>query len=167
MDFLSVLVFILPCYVANAVPVLLGGGAPLDFGAKWSDGRRVLGDTKTARGFVSGVAAGTLAGGLLVFAYPLEMGATAQLFSAFALALGALVGDAVGSFIKRRMDVGEGKPFLLDQIGFVIVGLVFAYPFASYFYSAEIVVFIVVLSYLLHIVTNGLANRLGLKAVPW
>ena len=167
MDLVAALVFILPCYVANAAPVLLGGGAPLDCGAKAGDGKRLFGKTKTIRGFVGGVAAGTLAAGILVYAYPLAIGAQAQMLAGIALSFGALIGDALGSFMKRRMGIGEGKPFLLDQFGFVVVGLLLAYPFASAMYDSGTIVFILILSYLLHIATNFAANRLGLKSVPW
>ncbi|MEW5996204.1 MAG: CDP-2,3-bis-(O-geranylgeranyl)-sn-glycerol synthase [Candidatus Micrarchaeota archaeon] len=169
MDLLAIILFIIPGYVANAAPVLLGGGQPLDSGAKFTDGRRILGDAKTVRGFVGGVAAGTVAGGVLALYAPLPAfgGAWAQYLSGFLLSLGALVGDALGSFVKRRMGIEPGKPFFLDQLGFVVVGLLLAYPVSSALYSPEMVIFIIVLSYLLHMATNAAANRFGLKAVPW
>lgn len=168
-DFLALVLFIIPCYVANAAPVLLGGGQPLDFGANFTDGRRILGDAKTIRGFVGGVAAGTVAGGILALHAPLPAfgSAWAQFVSGFLLSLGALLGDALGSFIKRRMGMEPGRPFFLDQLGFVAVGLLLAYPAAAALYSPEMVIFIMVLSYLLHMATNAAANRFGLKAVPW
>ena len=39
----SAIWFILPAYFANAAPVVLGGGPPLDMGKKFLDGRRILG----------------------------------------------------------------------------------------------------------------------------
>lgn len=168
MDLLALIIFIIPCYAANAAPVLLGGGLPMDLGAMFPDGRRVLGDAKTIRGFVGGIAAGTVAGGLLALYAPLPgFSAWQQFVSGFAVSFGALLGDALGSFVKRRIGVEPGKPFPLDQLGFIIVGLLLAYPFASSLYSAEMVAFIIVLSYILHVVTNAAANRFGLKAVPW
>ena len=53
---------ILPAYVANASAVLVGGGIPIDFGKKWKDGHRILGDGKTWRGLFSGVFIGMTAG---------------------------------------------------------------------------------------------------------
>ncbi|GAI48998.1 unnamed protein product, partial [marine sediment metagenome] len=52
--------FILPAYVANATPVVLGGGKPIDSGKKFTDGRPIFGAGKTWRGFVSGIATGTM-----------------------------------------------------------------------------------------------------------
>lgn len=168
MDLLALVLFVIPCYVANAAPVLLGGGKPLDFGADFPDGRRLFGDAKTVRGFAGGVAAGTVAAGILaLYATIPELGVQAQFISGFLLSLGALLGDLAGSFIKRRMGMEPGKPFFLDQVGFVVVGLLLAYPAAAALYSPEAVAFIIVLSYLLHVVTNAAANRFGLKAVPW
>ncbi len=168
MDLLALLIFIIPCYVANAAPVLLGGGMPMDLGAVFPDGRRALGDAKTVRGFVGGIAAGTVAGGLLALYAPIPgFGAWQQFLAGFAVSSGALLGDVLGSFVKRRMGIEPGKPFPLDQLGFIIVGLLLAYPFAPSLYSAEMAALLLVLSYLLHVATNAAANRFGLKAVPW
>ncbi|HIH23083.1 TPA: CDP-archaeol synthase, partial [Candidatus Micrarchaeota archaeon] len=70
LDILQLILFILPAYVANAVPVLLGGGAYLDLGKNWNDGGRIFGDGKTIRGFISGVVAGMLVGIVIAFYLP-------------------------------------------------------------------------------------------------
>ncbi|MGC8850410.1 MAG: CDP-archaeol synthase, partial [Candidatus Bathyarchaeia archaeon] len=57
--------FILPVYVSNASPVILGGGAPLDFGKKFIDGRPIFGPNKTFRGFTGGVFAGWVTSAIL------------------------------------------------------------------------------------------------------
>ena len=47
----------------------------------------------------------------------------------FLLGFGALVGDALGSFLKRRLGIGRGKPApFLDQLDFIIVALIFVSP---------------------------------------
>src|SRR2546427_13302198 len=46
--------FLLPAYVANPMAVVSGGGTPMDFGRTLRDGRRLLGDGKTWRGFAGG-----------------------------------------------------------------------------------------------------------------
>lgn len=167
---LDLLVFLIPIYIANSSPVVLGGGAPLDFGMVLSDGRRLLGDGKTIRGFAGGVLAGTVAGGLLALAYPLPFfpGAAVQFIAGFALSLGTMVGDAAGSFIKRRAGVGSGKPFVLDTVVFLFVSLAFVLPLADIgLYSPFNLLFFTVLTVFLHPLTNMLANRAGLKNVPW
>ncbi|NYZ77769.1 CDP-2,3-bis-(O-geranylgeranyl)-sn-glycerol synthase [Candidatus Micrarchaeota archaeon] len=170
MDFISLVLFLIPVYVANAVPVILGGGTPLDFGAKWNDGRRIFGDSKTVRGFFAGVFGGTLAGMIIAQFYLLPFFATVQLqvLGAFMLSLGTMSGDALGSFVKRRSGVGSGKPFFLDSIMFILFALAFVYPFAQLtLYEPLNIIFFLLLTALLHPLTNFIANRAGLKNVPW
>lgn len=170
MDLLAIIVFLLPCYFANAAPVLIGGGARMDFGVKLPDGEDLLGKTKTIRGFVGGIAIGVIAAAVISFMLPgLLFGDQKTLFlSGALLSVGALVGDAAGSFVKRRLGISSGKPSpILDQLDFIAGALVFAYPVANSIYTIESIAFIVILTYLLHVVTNAAANRLGLKKVPW
>lgn len=170
MVFLELLLFMLPCYIANAAPVLIGGGPRLDMGIALRDGRALLGKTKSIRGFIGGISAGVLVAAAIALLVPeLLFGNRAVLFMAgVMLSVGALVGDAAGSFLKRRMGVEEGKHFnLLDQMDFVVGGLFFAYPFAYGAYTIPNVAFVLVVSYVLHLGTNVLANRAGLKKVPW
>ena len=44
----------LPAYLPNNIAALTGGGMPVDLGKNWSDGKRILGDGKTIRGFAGG-----------------------------------------------------------------------------------------------------------------
>ena len=48
------IVFIMPGYIADAMMVVVGGGAPLDGGKNAKDGRRLFGSGKTKRGFILG-----------------------------------------------------------------------------------------------------------------
>ena len=52
----------LPTWIANAAPVFLGGGKPIDGGRVLKDGNRLFGDGKTIRGFIAGIIFGTLTG---------------------------------------------------------------------------------------------------------
>jgi len=165
------IVFILPAYVANAVPVLLGGGTPLDLKRNCIlDGKRLLGDSKTIRGFIAGIAGGTVAAALIALYYPLWFfsGTQAQLIAGIALSFGTMIGDALGSFIKRRLEVPAGKPFILDNIFFLVIALIFAYPFAPLeVYQPIPIAFLLILTFILHPLTNFIANKAGLKKVPW
>ena len=100
--------FIFPAYCANAAPVIFGGGKPLDFGKFFFDGKPFLGSHKTFRGFFAGLIVGTLVGLVqtlifenfliqynIQFHYSILLG--------FTLSLGALTGDIIESFIKRRI----------------------------------------------------------------
>jgi CDP-2,3-bis-(O-geranylgeranyl)-sn-glycerol synthase len=167
---LDLLLFLLPIYIANSSPVVLGGGAALDLGITLPDGRRLLGDGKTIRGFVGGVLAGTLAGGLAAMVYrsPFFPTPDVQFLAAFVLSCGTLAGDALGSFFKRRMGVASGAPFLPDTVMFLLVALAVVFPLAdASLYEPGNVLFFIVLTMLLHPLTNMLANKAGLKKVPW
>ncbi len=169
-EILTLLVFLVPIYVANATPVLLGGGTPLDLGKKFLDGRRVFGESKTIRGFVAGVAGGTVVGGILAYAFPLPFfsGMQTQFVAGFVLSLGTMMGDAFGSFVKRRLDMEPGRPFLLDTVLFLIVSLILVYPLVSgTLYDIGNIAFLLVLTVILHPSMNFLANLTGLKKVPW
>lgn len=167
------LLFILPSYFANSVPVVLGYGSPIDGKRKLWDGNRVFGDGKTVRGFFSGIFAAVLVGSieaLLLSGSEFGIYGSPQDYVAagLLLGLGTMAGDLAGSFIKRRQGVARGKPsLLLDQLMFLFFALLFAYPVASHLLSLEAVLFLAVLTYFVHIGANILANRIGLKKVPW
>jgi CDP-2,3-bis-(O-geranylgeranyl)-sn-glycerol synthase len=166
--------YILPSYFANSVPVLLGGGAPIDGGRKMADGQRLFGNGKTVRGFFAGVAAGLVVGaaeGLLLSGTQWDIygtGMSTYLLAGLLLGLGTMLGDLFGSFIKRRQGIAQGKPSLLmDQLTFLLFALALSYPLASSLLTLEGVAFLAVLTYFVHVVANVLAHRLGLKKVPW
>ncbi len=157
--------FILPAYLANLSACLLGGGRPLDFGKKLSDGRRLLGDGVTVRGFAAGVGVGTVVGALqgLVagsFVYHVEEG--------FVLGLGAMLGDAAGSFVKRRMGIERGAPApVLDQLDFFAGAVVMHYAVFGWLPPARIVLALAGVTLILHWLTNAVGYLLRLKEVPW
>ncbi|MEM2889916.1 MAG: CDP-2,3-bis-(O-geranylgeranyl)-sn-glycerol synthase [Candidatus Hadarchaeum sp.] len=147
--------FILPAYFANAAPVILGGGPPLDLGRRFVDGRRIFGEGKTLYGFLSGLVAGTLIG-------LLQRRALVGLM----LALGALMGDLIGSFIKRRLGMAQGKMAPgLDQLGFAVVAIAMASPIELP--SWPVIATILILTPPIHLATNFLGYKLGLKTKPY
>lgn len=171
---LRLILFVLPSYFANSIPVVLGGSLPMDGKRKFSDGRRILGDGKTTRGFFSGVFAGVLVGaaeGLILPGTAFDIygsGFPTYVLAGFLLGLGTMAGDLLGSFIKRRQGIAPGKPSLaMDQLLFLAGAIVFSYPLASQLLSIEGVLFLAVLTYFVHVGANIIANRLGLKKVPW
>ncbi|VVB98344.1 CDP-archaeol synthase [uncultured archaeon] len=142
----------------------------LDFGKSFLDGRRVFRDGKTARGFFAGVFGGIVAGGILSFIMlsVFFTDARAQFIGFSLMALGTMLGDALGSFLKRRLGIEPGKPFILDQLMFLVVALVLVYPFVlPNLYSIENIVLLFVVTYVLHTGSNWAANKLGWKKVPW
>lgn len=128
---------LLPAYIANASALLVGGGTPIDFGKKWKDGKRILGDGKTWRGLISGAFVGITAGfGLSVVAIYANNSDFAFLglsdFGRFPLMIpiiasicfGALLGDVSESFFKRRLGRNRGEDWIpFDQLDFIVGGL--------------------------------------------
>lgn len=168
--FLKALIYVLPAYLANATPVvavkIIGRSTPLDMGLRAWDGRRILGDGKTVEGLLSGTAFGTLFGLLMfnlteVFRSPVEP---------FLLSIGAMAGDVLGSFIKRRIGVERGGPMpVLDQLGFLVFSLLFSFSVygVPHWFRADVAVALMVTTILLHLSTNYLAYVLGLKDRPY
>ena len=166
---LTVFWYILPAYVANGAAVLSNGRTPLDQNLKFIDGRRLLGKGKTIRGFVYAVAAGTIVGIALGY---IEGSLFPRAILAFTLSFGAMVGDSVGSFIKRRFDIkpGQAAP-LLDQWDFVLFALLGHWLFLPWigipFPNNTEILAILVMTALLHVGTNMAAYKAGFKKVPW
>lgn len=154
--FVETIYVYLPAYIANATPVVLSGGGPLDRGRNWVDGKPLFGDHKTLRGTVSGLAAGFLIG--------LAQGSP---FRAALLSIGAIGGDLIGSFFKRRMNMKPGAllPFL-DQMGFIIFA-VFLVSFTEQPPTWDQAVGILVATMPIHYLSNLIAWALKLKGNPW
>jgi len=159
----SAIWFILPAYFANAAPVVLGGGPPLDMGKKFLDGRRIFGDGKTARGFVGGLIVGTIVGLLQgVARAPLRE----YLLLGFLLALGALLGDLASSFVKRRLGIERGGAAPgLDQLSFVVAALILASPVKVP--PWQVIAVILIITPPIHLATNFVGYKLGLKGRPY
>jgi CDP-2,3-bis-(O-geranylgeranyl)-sn-glycerol synthase len=154
--------FVFPAYCANAVPVLAGGGIPIDFGKKLADGRPVFGKNKTFRGFFSGLAIGTLAGfaeSLVFKKYPITFG--------LLVSLGALFGDLAGAFVKRRLAIPPGGLLpVVDQLDFILGAILFSLPL-SMTWNWELFFTVLVITPPIHLLTNFTAYKLRLKNNPW
>jgi len=126
---------ILPAYAANGLAPLVRGRRAIDSGRKLA-GRRVFGDGKTWEGLVFGIVIAVLIALIEMIAYPyLPWGISdvplvivpMSALLGFLLGSGAMVGDLVGSFIKRRFGLKRGAPApLLDQEDFLVGSLLFA-----------------------------------------
>jgi len=161
-DLLIAVYIAIPLYIANSTPVLLGGGTPIDQGRNFPDGRRILGNNKTVKGFVSGFLFGTSAGLAEAFLFTnyllLLVGITAS--------LGALFGDLFGAFLKRRLNIPPGGPLpLVDQLDFVVGALLLTSPMLAITVGAALILMIVTVP--VHLLSNAIAYGLGLKERPW
>jgi CDP-2,3-bis-(O-geranylgeranyl)-sn-glycerol synthase len=178
------LFFFLPAYIANMFPVIFGKvkwlqpfKKPVDGGRKWGS-LPVFGESKTYFGFLVG-ATGAVGMGLGQFGifdyFPqthwlfLTDGYASFAFTitlSFLLGFGSLIGDLCKSFIKRRLGIANGAPFFpFDQLDLVAGGLLFA--LVLYFPSWNHVLALVILTPLLHLLSNCTAYMLGYKKVWW
>ncbi|HEX4919488.1 MAG TPA: CDP-2,3-bis-(O-geranylgeranyl)-sn-glycerol synthase [Candidatus Bathyarchaeia archaeon] len=156
----AALLFIGPSYIANAAPLVFGGGRTLDGGRKLSDGQPIFGSHKTIRGVLAGVIAGSLVGvGESLLDSRLVVGG-------FMVALGAVLGDLLGAFLKRRLRVEPGRAFpILDQLDFILGGILLGYTFFPISWIS--VILVVVVTPPVHLATNYGAYLLGIKETRW
>ena len=165
----------LPAYLPINFAAVTGGGKPIDCGKNWSDGKRILGDGKTIRGFFGGVTVGVLIGLLQIY---VETAGFVPWFpphtvlAVILLAVGSLLGDMVKSFFKRRRGIDRGGEWLLvDQFDFVVgalgLTLLFDPTWTLNTITIPLLLAILVITPLLHRVVNIIGYKLGLKKVPW
>lgn len=175
MDFVALVLLVLPAWVANSIPVVFGGGTSIDGGRLAWDERPWLGKGKTWKGAFSGIVFGVAAGAIvaaLFGAYYLENASIeAKLFVAGGLSVGAIAGDLLGSFFKRRMSTPSGQQsIVLDQMFFLVAALLVAEvlePGLLGYVGFQGFVFLAALTFVLHALFNVIAHRLKLKKVPW
>jgi CDP-2,3-bis-(O-geranylgeranyl)-sn-glycerol synthase len=169
----------LPAYVPNNAAVLLGGGRPIDDGRTWK-GRRILGDGKTWRGTAVGTLVGLALAALLTYLAPAASVAAGpgiefprfSPLAAFGLAFGAMLGDILASFVKRRTGRKRGASFpVVDQLDFAVVALLVTALLAPGWFgdvlTLPVLVAVVVITPVLHLSTNAGAYLLGLKQEPY
>ena len=156
----AALLFIGPSYFANAAPLVFGGGRTLDGGRKLSDGQPIFGSHKTVRGVIAGIIVGTLIG-LAESLFDSRL-----VLAGLMIALGAVLGDLLGAFIKRRLRLEPGRSFpILDQLDFILGALALGY----FFFPMGLisVILVIVATPPIHLATNYGAYRLGIKKTQW
>jgi len=171
---LEVVWFLLPAYVANSIaidvkafPVLKNYSAPVDGGRSFG-GKRVLGDGKTWRGLLCGVVAGVSVGLLQMRLHPTSSInlIPMTLLLAFLLSLGALSGDMVASFFKRRWGLISGAHApLLDQLDYILGAFLFSVVVVPFNLKYLLVALIITIP--LHAGASVVAWILKLKKDPW
>lgn len=175
----QLLYFFLPAGLANMSPVLFKNrftrlAVPVD-GGRMYGGQPLFGSHKTWRGVV----VATVMGGFLFLVQYWAVGRWPVLESlsafdlrqapwwfGFLFGLGAIVGDLIKSFFKRRVKrmPGEGW-FPFDQLDFLVgAGLVAAIFFDI---SWTVWVIIVLVGPFFHILVNHIGYWVRMKDSPW
>jgi CDP-2,3-bis-(O-geranylgeranyl)-sn-glycerol synthase len=180
----------LPAYLPNSFAAVWGSrkmdryfgpSKPVDFGKSWK-GKRILGDGKTFRGTIGGILSGIVIGLIqtgIAEVTPLEGfgGSRPGWFVIIVLlSTGALLGDAMGSFVKRRIGRERGADVPgLDQYDFVLGSWLLLLVFApgwlwDHYFEGEHIfaaaAFLLITPFL-HRAVNKAGFRMGVKDVPW
>ena len=170
------LFFFLPAYAANMAPVIFSKVKILQ-PLKIPINTKLFGAHKTYYGFCVGI-------GLAVFVGLLEalygkyfsvlsdhdsFGAKWWIYLSFLMGFGALFGDLIKSFFKRRLGISSGALFVpFDQIDFIIGTLFILYFFGIFSkISQQFVLPFIFFSPFLQVLSNLIAYKLGLKKVWW
>jgi len=166
----------LPAYLSNISGLIFGRDHPIDFGKYFIDKRRLVGDGATWEGLISGTIIGTIVGALQGYLNPfiMEFNTTnivpiftsinEGIIAGFLLGFGALLGDVLGSFIKRRLKIKRGKPApILDQLDLVFGSLVLGALIFNF--NPIFVIIVCILTIILHLSANTIAYLIGMKKV--
>jgi CDP-2,3-bis-(O-geranylgeranyl)-sn-glycerol synthase len=165
--------FLLPAGFANMAPVLFKNinflNYPIDFDKSFH-GRPIFGHNKTFRGFFFGILTAILIVYLQSLLNPyldptfslVDYNQTNIFILGFLLGFGALLGDLVKSFFKRRANIEPGESWMpFDQIDWVLGALlvtsIYIVP------SLNIILISLILFSILHIVINYLGYTIGIK----
>ncbi len=144
---------------------------PIDTG-KTLNGREIFGKNKTWRGLVVGIITGILVAALQAFLFfksdffkdntLIDYEQVNFVLVGALMGLGALLGDLIESFIKRRLNKPSGRPwFPWDQIDWIIGAMVLSS--AVYRPSAKVVVVTLVLFTIVHLCSDRVVCWMGIK----
>jgi CDP-2,3-bis-(O-geranylgeranyl)-sn-glycerol synthase len=142
-------------YISKKKMNLLSIDRPLDFGVTWFDGRRILGESTTILGLVV-VAIISLC--LYRWNIVGEIG--------YIVPFTTYLGHALGSFIKRRMNIARGGylPFIDHGDSIAVTGVVLG---VLQLITPELAVAGLFLTYVLQPFICLLGYRLGLRDHPY
>ena len=160
----QLLYLMLPVYLANMAPPFVkfwhGWNPPIS--------APLLGSHKTVVGFAAGIAvavAVTLIQSRLRWQGSL-LAPDDWLGAGFAAGFGAMAGDSLKSFFKRRLRIGPGERWIpFDQLDFIVGGLVALSFFVRLEWSD--IAWICAISFVGDLLVNQLSFYLGMKETRW
>lgn len=173
--------FLLPGALANVAPIfaavaprIKGWSYPIDGGRSWR-GKRILGAHKTWRGIIAGAVASSLVFFWQVYAVetyawaatlagPVDYAHLPWILGPL-FGLGALGGDALKSFLKRRLDIAPGTKWMpFDQIDYIVGSIVVTLPFVVLEFKYYVWMFL--LWFVMHLLASYAGWLLKLKEHP-
>jgi CDP-2,3-bis-(O-geranylgeranyl)-sn-glycerol synthase len=180
-NILLALWFFLPAGIANATPVFAKKiswldklNYPIDF-KKELNGIRIFGDNKTFRGLISGIVMAILTAGIMQYIYNnsedlrttlgFDFSSINFIVYGFLAGMGALLGDAIKSFFKRRVNIKPGSTwFPFDQIDYIVGGIIFLMPLIMLTLEQYLITFFVWFG--MHLISTYIGYLLKLKDKP-
>jgi len=180
---ISCLYFFLPAYFANMSPPILKRlgvfnflAFPIDRNLKFFDKKPLLGSHKTLRGALFGFLVSFLLVLLQRILFEIEFFKKISLIDyakiniflfATVFSFGVVFGDLFFAFIKRRLNLKEGAPFLpFDQTNYVL-GCAFSLYLFKFPIKFEIWLFLFFVTFFLHIIVNRLGFYLKIHSAKW
>lgn len=179
--------FMFPAMTTGSFAVLLGSPPPIDGYRKDKKGVRLLGDGKSWSGLGWGILGGVAVGTAMVIIRSFAPTEAKDLLTDFtpggptllgflgpiiALCFGAMMGDLLFSFLKRRKGLQRGaRAPLVDQLDFVVGSWLFLLAFypdwTLHTFTAWQAIAILILIPGIHLLANVIAFKLGKKREPW
>jgi CDP-2,3-bis-(O-geranylgeranyl)-sn-glycerol synthase len=177
------LYFFIPAYIANATPVLLKKAdaweelnKPIDCGKKINN-NRIFGSHKTIRGALGILSVGTV---MTIVFFAINNFFNLGLYEAIGIdteywnplwfgalfSIGVIFGDLLFAFIKRRIRLKPGAPFIpFDQTNYVIGTFIVLQPFINLSLSVWLIIFI--FTFIVHASCNMIGYKIGLHNAKW
>jgi len=152
-SFYFIFILLLPAMIANMTPVLLRTkylNTPIN--------EESFGKNKTWRGFIGAIIFGTISYVILVklsiVVFSVDLASI--IFIGFLFSFGAIGGDLIKSFFKRKMKIESGESWLpWDQIDYILGVIVLTYFIYQYTFNQ------IVLMLILGGVISAIAHRIG------
>lgn len=163
-DYFAAILFFLPAGIANMTPVI-ANKIPLLNQWKTPISKKYLGANKTWRGLASGTLVAAISAVIISKLNANTVVTIAPFWVGLLLGAGALIGDSVESFFKRRRGVKPGDGwFPFDQTDYIIGGLIIILPFVAVPLWAIATILIVYFG--LHLLVSYIGFKLGFKDKP-
>jgi CDP-2,3-bis-(O-geranylgeranyl)-sn-glycerol synthase len=177
-EILSIIYFLLPAGLANMAPGLVKKinflNYPLDFKKKVY-GKRLFGNHKTWRGLISGIIMAILIVYIQTLLYQKVYFQNLSLISysnlnfillGFLFGAGALIGDCVESFFKRRLGKKDGESLIFfDQTDWIIGSFLFVSLLVKL--PISLLLWEIIVGFLLHVIIRHLGFWLKIDKEKW
>jgi CDP-2,3-bis-(O-geranylgeranyl)-sn-glycerol synthase len=147
---------------------------PIDFDKKFL-GKPIFGSHKTWRGAILAFFVGFLIAIFQKFLFNFEIFKKISILDyskiniysfAILISFGQIFGDLIFAFIKRRIGLKPGAPFIpFDQTNYVIGSFLFLQPYLKFDFKIWLTIF--VLTFFLHIIFNRLGYYLKIHQAKW